>query len=77
MFATVKASYLLGISVPFAYFASDSLSRWTERGGLAAIVVWTLLGVLLMGVCAAFTYGIGLWNLTPPGVMPGLQWQTG
>jgi hypothetical protein len=77
MFATVKASYLLGISVPFAYFASDSLTRWTERGGAAGFAVWALLGALLLGVCVAFTYGTSLWNLTPPGVMPGLRWQTG
>jgi hypothetical protein len=74
-FATVKASYLLGISVPFAYFASDSLARWTARSGPLAAIVWALLGALLVGVCAAFTYGIGLWNLTPPGVLPGMEWQ--
>ena len=74
MFATVKASYLLGMGVPFAYFASDALAGWTSRGGVAAALVWFVLGALLVGVCLAFTYGIGVWNLTPPGVMPGLQW---
>ncbi len=32
-FATVKASYLLGISIPFAYFASDVLADWTRVDG--------------------------------------------
>jgi len=74
MFATVKAGYLLGIGVPFAYFASDALAGWISRGGVVAALVWIVLGALLVGVCLAFTYGIGLWNLTPPGVTPGLQW---
>lgn len=74
MFATVKAGYLLGMGVPFAYFASDALAGWTSRGGVVAALVWLVLGALVVGVCLAFTYGIGLWNLTPPGVTPGLQW---
>lgn len=74
-FATVKASYLLGIGVPFAYFASDPLARWLDRGGIVGAVVAALLGAWILGVCVAFTYGIGMWNLTPPGVLPGLPWQ--
>ncbi len=77
-FATVKASYLLGISIPFAYFASDVLADWTRGTGRAgvdvAIAVWIVLGVLLVGICAAFTTDIGLWDLTPHGALPGLQW---
>ena len=76
-FATVKASYLLGISLPFAYFASDVLWHWTRRSADAAIAVWIVLGVLLVGICLAFTVDIGLWNLTPPGALPGLDWGPG
>lgn len=76
-FATVKASYLLGISLPFAYFASDALWHWTRRSQDVAIAVWIVLGVLLVGICLAFTVDIGLWNLTPPGALPGLDWGPG
>jgi hypothetical protein len=74
MFATVKAGYLLGIGVPFAYFASDALASWSSRGGIFAACVWIVLSALLLAVCVTFSYGIGLWDLTPPGVTPGLQW---
>jgi hypothetical protein len=78
-FATVKASYLLGISIPFAYFASGVLADWTRgtgrAGGDVAIAVWIVLGVLLVGICIAFTTDIGLWDLTPHGALPGLQWE--
>jgi hypothetical protein len=73
-FATVKGSYLLGISVPFAYFASDVLADWTRPPGIASRVTSLLLTLLVAGVCLAFTYGTGLWNLTPPGEMPGIEW---
>jgi 4-amino-4-deoxy-L-arabinose transferase-like glycosyltransferase len=72
-FATVKASYLLGISIPFAYFASDVLSGWM-RNPDRALAIWIVLGALVVGICAAFTTDIGLWNLTPDGALPGLQW---
>jgi len=74
MFATVKAGYLLGLGLPFAYFASDALAGWLARGGWLAACIWLALGALALGVCITFTYGLGLWNLTPPGVTPGLQW---
>lgn len=81
-FATVKASYLLGISIPFAYFASDVLSDWTRTTGSKwagdrAVATWAILGALLMGIVVAFTTDIGLWNLTPDGALPGLQWGDG
>jgi 4-amino-4-deoxy-L-arabinose transferase-like glycosyltransferase len=73
-FATVKASYMLGISLPFAYFASDVLSDWMRGSGDRAIAIGIVLGVLLVAICAAFTTDIGLWDLTPHGALPGLQW---
>ena len=56
------------------YFASDVLARWVARGGVTALTIRLLLAALVALVCAAFTYGIGLWNLTPPGEMPGIEW---
>lgn len=74
-FATVKASYLLGIAVPFAFFASDTLTRWAHRNGDVGVAVGITLAALLLLVCAAFTTDIGLWNLSPDGALPGLRWR--
>jgi hypothetical protein len=73
-FATVKASYLLGISIPFAYFASDALCSWMKSAD-RTLAIGIVLGFLLLGVCTAFTTDIGLWDLTPHGALPGLQWE--
>ncbi len=73
-FATVKASYMLGIALPFAYFASAVLSDWMRGSGDRAIAISIILGALLVGICAAFTTDIGLWDLTPNGALPGLHW---
>ncbi|MEN8185330.1 MAG: hypothetical protein ABFS46_22655, partial [Myxococcota bacterium] len=43
-YVTLKASFLLGLMVPFAYYTSEALSEWT-RGRLRA-AVWCLLGLL-------------------------------
>ena len=73
-FATVKGSYLLGLSVPFAYFTSEVLADWTRPPGMRSRLATLWLALLVAGVCLAFTYGIGMWNLTPPGEMPGIEW---
>ena len=73
-FATVKASYMLGISIPFAYFASDVIAGWMRANRDLAIGLGIVLGVLLVGIVLAFTTDIGLWDLTPHGALPGLQW---
>ena len=75
-FATVKASYLLGLSVPFAFYASEALASWTEGRGVGALCVWGGLAALLLAVCTTFTYGLGLWELTGPGILPGLDWSS-
>ena len=66
---------MLGISVLFAYFASGVLSDWMRGNGDRATAIGVVLGALLVGVCAAFTVDIGLWNLTPDGALPGLRWE--
>lgn len=73
-FATLKASYMLGMAIPFAYFASDALSRWMRGSDDRAVAIQVVLGALLVGICAAFTTDIGLWDLTPHGALPGLRW---
>jgi 4-amino-4-deoxy-L-arabinose transferase-like glycosyltransferase len=70
VFATLKGSFLLGLSVPFAYYASDSLARWTRAHGAATTIVWLWL-VLLAGISAAtFSFGTTFEKREPPGI----QW---
>ncbi len=57
-FVTLKAAYLLGLCLPFAYYASDTLSRWSGRSRGAAITVGVVLAALAGLVAAAFTYGL-------------------
>lgn len=67
-FASVKGSYLLGLSLPFAVWTSGVLDRWSRtRAGLA---VWLLLGALVIGVALVFSYGLILRKAE----VPGLPW---
>ncbi|MDH3211710.1 MAG: phospholipid carrier-dependent glycosyltransferase [Myxococcales bacterium] len=66
-FAVLKGSFLLGLSVPFAFYASEGL-RWWARGSRAratAIGVW--MGVLFLAVAAVFTQGVVFQKTDPPG----------
>jgi hypothetical protein len=69
-FVTVKASYLLGLAVPFAWFASDALARWTRPGRPATALVWLWLAALALAVVATFWHGWVFAKLDDP----GLQW---
>lgn len=75
-FVTVKASYLLGLSIPFAFYGSEALASWTQGGGVRSLCIWGALALLSLAVCATFTYGLGLWELTGPGILPGLDWSS-
>ena len=57
-FATLKGSYLLGSSVPFAYYASESLERWAGRSPWPARLVYGALALLFTGVALVFTIGV-------------------
>jgi hypothetical protein len=72
-FAVLKASYLLGISVPFAFYSSDVLDRWTDplRSRARAVVVAGTLVALLAVSTATFTYGL----LFERRDFPGIPWQ--
>jgi len=70
-YATVKGSYLLGLSVPFAFYASETLARWVRPGGARALAVWGLLGALVLVVAVTFTIGPVFVKLDGP----GLPWQ--
>lgn len=59
-FAAVKGTYLLGAMLPFAFYASESLARWTGAGRRRA-VVWAALGALAAAICLVFTHG-AIWS---------------
>jgi hypothetical protein len=72
-FAAVKGSYLLGLSVPFGFYASEALDRWTAGRGARAIATWSALGALAVSVAAVFTFGDHLWSFEHL-AYPGMRW---
>ena len=56
----MKGSYLLGAMLPFAFFASEPLARWTAGRGLRRAATWTALTALAGFVTLCFTYGL-IW----------------
>jgi hypothetical protein len=71
-YVTIKGSYLLGLSVPFALYASECLIDWARRGRIGAWLVCGLLLFWMIGVAVTFT--IGPVFDKPDG--PGLPWPT-
>jgi len=69
-FATVKGSYLLTAVVPFAFYASEGLARWTRRPAARALAVWLLLAALALTVAIVFSFGV-VFTRTE---LPGLEW---
>jgi 4-amino-4-deoxy-L-arabinose transferase-like glycosyltransferase len=59
-YSTVKGSYLLGAMLPFAFYASETLARWTAVRGLRSAATWTALAALAISVTLAFSYGL-IW----------------
>jgi len=60
-FSTVKGTYLLGAMLPFAFYASEVLARWTEGRGLRSAATWAVLAALAVSVTLAFSYGL-IWS---------------
>jgi hypothetical protein len=56
-FAAVKASYLLGLCVPFAFYASEGLAKWTEGNRVRSSAVGAILAALFLAVALTFTFG--------------------
>lgn len=69
-FAAVKGSYLLGLAVPFAFYASEPLAEWTRGGRVRAAAVWGALGLLFAAVALAFSFGLVFRKHE----VPGLPW---
>ena len=69
-FVTVKASFLLGLAVPFAYYASEGLAVVMRPGGWRAAPFWLWLALLVAAVALTFWHGLVFAKLDDP----GLQW---
>lgn len=70
-FVVVKGSTLLGLSLPFAFYCSEALERWTRRGGAATVAIWVALAALFVSVAAGGTYN-GLFERSE---VSGLHWE--
>jgi hypothetical protein len=69
-FAVLKGSFLLGLSVPFSYYASEVLADWTRGRSLRSVAVLVSLGLLVSLVVVTFSYGF----MFEKHEMPGIQW---
>ena len=68
-FASIKGSYLLGLSAPFAFYTSEVLDRWAAGGSrLRTLLVWGTLAALMLAVAVVFTYGPVYWNWAGRGI---------
>ena len=67
-FASIKGSYLLGLSVPFAFYASEVLDRWAAGGTSRKVLVWGTLIALMLAIAVVFTYGPVYWNWAGRGI---------
>jgi hypothetical protein len=70
-FAVLKGSFLLGLSVPFSFYASEVLADWTRDRSFRSATVLACLGLLAVLSIGAFTYGVVFSKLE----IPGLEWQ--
>jgi hypothetical protein len=67
-FAVVKGSFLLGLSVPFAFYASEMLAAWTRGRDPRAAAIRVILGVLFLAVALTFTHGLVFARSGAPGM---------
>jgi hypothetical protein len=72
-FAAVKGSYLLGLCVPFGFYASEALAGWTRGGGARGIATWAGLGALAVSIAAVFSFGDHFWSFEHL-EYPGMKW---
>lgn len=73
-FACVKASYLLGLVLPYGFWASERLLAWSRRSKLLAWLIGVDLVALAAAILAAFAFGTPLWEMTLGVDLPGLPW---
>jgi hypothetical protein len=68
-FAVVKGTSLLGLALPFAFYASEEIARWSKRRGVALLV-----GAWLLALAACVAAGTTFEGLFPRPELPGLAW---
>ncbi len=68
-FVVVKGTSLLGLSLPFAVYASDEICRWSKRRGVAILV-----GIWLAALAACVAAGTSFDGLFARPEIPGLAW---
>lgn len=69
-FVVLKGSFLLGLGIPFAWYASEVLARWADpgRGRLRAVAVRIWFVTLVLAVSVAFSFGVFFRRNEPPGI---------
>lgn len=72
-YPVLKGSFLLGLSVPFAFYASESLVAWSRASRARAIAIAIVMAALFVGVAATFTQGVFFEKSDKP----GFQWTRG
>ncbi len=70
-FAVLKGTYLLGLSIPFAFYASEVLSGGLRKAGPSRTGLAVALALLLALVVAACSFGVFFDKLE----LAGLHWQ--
>jgi hypothetical protein len=72
-FVTCKAGFLLGLTVPFAYYTSGVLDDWMKGSGWVRIGIWSILAGLVVFILGTFTFSELFWN-TEHMEKPGVVW---
>jgi 4-amino-4-deoxy-L-arabinose transferase-like glycosyltransferase len=71
-FAAVKGTYLLGLALPYAVYASEVLDDWLGRRGRRARALGAALLVLAALVATTFSFGL----VFEKSEAPGLPWRS-
>jgi hypothetical protein len=61
-FPVLKGSFLLGLSIPFSFYASEVLDGWVGKGGPLSRAIGAALIVLLACVALSFTHVEVFWS---------------
>ena len=72
-FTTVKASFLLGLSAPYAIYASETLAGWMRAGPWRGRTLGAALGLLCTASALTFSYHAVFSKHD----YPGTEWRSG
>jgi hypothetical protein len=70
-FVTIKASFLLGLSAPYAIYASETLDGWMRAGRWRSRVLGSALALL----CAASAVTFSYHAVFSKNDWPGTEWR--